>query len=113
VDTRDPAGPRGGPALVAGADRTFALAGVCGIPATARAISVNVTVTAPTAQGFLSLFPAGGVSPLASTINFRAGQTRSNSAVVMLGPGGGLVVRAGMASGGAQFILDVNGYFDD
>jgi Glucose / Sorbosone dehydrogenase len=113
VDTRDPAGPRGGPSLVAGADRTFALGGICGIPATARAISVNVTVTAPTAPGFLTLFPAGGPPPLASTINFRAGQTRANNAVVTLGPGGGVVVRAGMASGGVQFILDVNGYFDD
>ena len=113
IDTRDPAGPRGGPSLVAGADRTFTVGGICGIPATARAISVNLTVTAPTAPGFLTLFPAGGPPPLASAINFRAGQTRANNAVVTLGPGGGVVVRAGMASGGVQFILDVNGYFDD
>ncbi len=113
VDTRDPAGPRGGPSLVAGADRTFPVGGVCGIPPTARALSVNLTVTAPTVPGFLTLFPSGGASPLASTINFRAGQTRSNNAIVTLGPDGGIVVRAGMASGGAQVILDVNGYFDD
>jgi hypothetical protein len=30
-----------------------------------------------------------------------------------MGPGGGVVVRAGMASGGVHIILDVNGYFDD
>jgi glucose/arabinose dehydrogenase len=113
LDTRDPAGPWGGPNLFAGADRTFAVGGRCGIPPTARAISVNVSVTAPTAPGFLTLFPAGGPPPLASTINFRAGQTRANNAVVTLGPAGEIVVRAGMASGGVQFILDVNGYFDD
>ena len=113
ADTREPAGPRGGPSLVAGADRTFPAGGVCGIPATARAVSVNVTVTAPTVPGFLTLFPLGGASPLASTINFRASQTRSNNAIVTLGPDGGIVVRAGMASGGVHLIVDVNGYFDD
>ncbi len=113
VDTRDPAGPRGGPSLVAGADRTFPVGGVCGIPPTARALSVNLTVTAPTVPGFLTLFPSGGASPLASTINFRASQTRSNNAIVTLGPDGGIVVRAGMASGGVHLIVDVNGYFDD
>jgi hypothetical protein len=111
-DTRDPAGPWGGPSLVGGQDRTFAIAGRCGIPSTARAVSVNVTVTGPTAPGFLTLFPGGGPPPLASTINFRAGQTRANNAVVTLGGAGDIVVRAGMASGNVHVILDVNGYFD-
>ena len=111
-DTRDPAGPWGGPSLVAGQDRTFTIAGRCGIPSTARAVSINVTVTGPTAPGFLTLFPAGGPPPLASTINFRAGQTRANNAVVTLGGAGDIVVRAGMASGNVHVILDVNGYFD-
>jgi glucose/arabinose dehydrogenase len=111
-DTRDPAGPWGGPSLVGGQDRTFTIAGRCGIPSTARAVSVNVTVTGPTAPGFLTLFPAGGPPPLASTINFRAGQTRANNAVVTLGGAGDIVVRAGMPSGTVQVILDVNGYFD-
>jgi glucose/arabinose dehydrogenase len=112
-DTRDPAGPWGGPRLAAGADRTFVVGGRCGVPATARAVSVNVTVTEPTDFGFLTLFPPGGIVPLASTINFRPGQTRANNAAVTLGAASDLVVRAGMASGGVHVLLDVSGYFDD
>jgi glucose/arabinose dehydrogenase len=112
-DTRDPAGSTGGLPLAAGADRTFPVAGSCGIPPTARAVSVNLAVTEPTGLGFLTLFAAGGAPPLASTINFRAGQTRANNAIVMLGPAGEIVVRSGMASGAVHLILDVNGYFDD
>jgi glucose/arabinose dehydrogenase len=113
LDTRDPAGPWGGPALAAGSDRAFAIGGRCGIPATARAVSINVTVTAPTDFGHLVLFPAGGAPPTTSAINFRPGQTRANNAIVTLGPAGDIVVRTGMATGNVQFILDVDGYFDD
>ena len=114
LDTRDPAGPWGGPALAAGADRTFVIAGRCGIPTTARAVSVNLTVTGPTDFGHLVVFPAGGVVlATTSAINFRPGQTRANNAIVTLGAAGDIVVRTGMASGGVQFILDVDGYFDN
>jgi glucose/arabinose dehydrogenase len=112
-DTRDTTGPWGGPRLAAGADRTFTVGGRCGILTTARAVSVNVTVTEPADFGFLTLFPVGAAPPLASTINFRPGQTRANNAVVTLGPAANLVVRAGMASGGVHVILDVNGYFGE
>src|SRR5262249_809294 len=46
--------------LETGVDRTIQIAGVCGVPATARAVSVNIAVTGPTAAGFVKLFPAGG-----------------------------------------------------
>src|SRR5262249_48799673 len=59
LDTRNPNGPYGGPALAASTTRSFAIAGQCGIPASARAISVNVTVTSPTTTGNLRLFAAG------------------------------------------------------
>jgi hypothetical protein len=112
ADTRNPNGPYGGPALAAGATRTFTVGGQCQIPLTAKAISVNVTVTGPTSIGFLTLFPGGTAAPLASTINFRAGQTRANNAIVPLGAGGTMSVFDGQASGGTtHFILDVNGYF--
>jgi glucose/arabinose dehydrogenase len=112
VDTRDPVGPSGGPALAAGSDRTFTVASRCGVSPTARAVAVNVTVTQPTAAGYLTLFPAGGPPPFASTINFSPGQTRANNAEVTLGPAGDLVVRCALASGGVHFILDVTGYYE-
>lgn len=57
VDTRDAPGPWGPP--LGGSDRTFILAGTCGIPATARAVSVNLTVVQPGADGYLSVYPGG------------------------------------------------------
>jgi glucose/arabinose dehydrogenase len=113
LDTRDPPGPWGSPALAAGSDRAFTIAGRCNIPATARAVAVNLTVTGPTDLGHLVLFALGGIPPTTSAINFRPGQTRANNAIVTLGPAGDIVVRTGMATGSVQFILDVDGYFDD
>jgi len=75
VDTRHPAGALGGPALAAGAARSFTLPGACGIPPGAKSVSINLTVTQPTAAGDLRLYPSGGVAPLFSTINYRQGQT--------------------------------------
>jgi uncharacterized repeat protein (TIGR01451 family) len=112
VDTRNPAGPLGGPALAAGLDRTFVFAGTCGIPATAWALSVNATVTAATAVGNLRMFPGGTPLPTVSALNYAAGQTRGNNSIVSLGAGGDVTARANQASGTSHFILDVNGYFE-
>jgi hypothetical protein len=110
LDTRDPDGLWGGPALSAGAVRSFMIAGRCFVPATATSISINATVTQPTALGHLTLFPGGSPLPLASTINYRAGQTRANNAIVLMGANGTLSVACGQATGTTHFILDVNGY---
>jgi hypothetical protein len=112
VDTRSVS--LGGPLpLAAGSLTPFAIAGPpCGVPATARAASLNVAVTAPTGSGHLRLFPAGGAEPLASTLNYAPGQTRANNAVVGLGGAGEIAVRVGQTSGAVHVILDVNGYFE-
>ncbi|PYQ63683.1 MAG: hypothetical protein DMF54_16105, partial [Acidobacteria bacterium] len=109
ADTRDPIGPYGGPALSTGVERTFVIANQCGIPATARAVSFNVTVTQPGAPGHVILYPGGTPAPSVSTINFRAGQTRANNAIVPLGASGSLAV---VSAAPTHFILDVNGYFE-
>lgn len=113
VDTRDAVGALGGPALQGSAERTFALAGpTCAIPTTATALSINVTVTGPTAPGDLRIFPGGVDAPLVSTINFSPGQTRANDAIIQIGGGttGSITVRND-AAGTLHLILDVNGYF--
>ena len=111
LDTRNAVGPLGGPALVALADRTFLMAGTCGIPADAKAVSLNLAVTGPTVAGNLRLHPGGTAVPLVSSINFTAGQTRSNNAVVPLSALGELAAYLDQVSGTAHLILDVNGYF--
>ncbi len=111
ADTRSASGPMGGPSLVAGANRSLTLAGQCGIPAGARAVSVNVTVVQPTAPGFLTLYPGGMSLPVASTVNYRAGQTRGNNAILQLGSAGDILVWCGQGGGTADMVIDVNGYF--
>ncbi len=115
ADTRGAAGPSGGPGLGANTTRAFPATGRCGIPATAKAVAVNVAVTGATAAGNLRLYPADHPLPLASTINFAAGQTRGNNAIVRVGTAGSIGVRCVMSPGpGAQthFILDAFGYFE-
>jgi hypothetical protein len=110
VDTRGNGfvGPFGTPSLPAGVPRDFPLAGQCGIPADAAAVSLNVTAVNPLGPGFLLLAPAGSPPPLVSTLNYDAGETVANAAVAPLGPGG-LTVIAGVS--GTDLILDVNGYY--
>ncbi len=112
VDTRTAAGPVGGPALAAGAGRSFPVTGRCGIPATAWAVSFNAAVTNPSAEGNLRIYPGATPVPPSSSLNYRAGQTRANNTTVSLGPGGDVAVFCGQTAGTADVILDVNGYFE-
>jgi hypothetical protein len=114
ADTRDPVGAWGGPALVANGTRTFPVIGRCGVPTTATAVAINVTVVDATDGGDLRLHPAGTVPPAASTINFSAGRVRANNAVVALGSDGQILVRCDMppgSKGQTHFLFDVTGYF--
>jgi hypothetical protein len=112
LDTRNPAGPFGGPAL-ASAERTFDLAGRCGIPAGAQAVSANLTVVTPAAAGDLRAYAAGGILPIATATSFAAGQTVANNAILALSQDGNaaLTLHPDLPTGTVQVILDVNGYF--
>jgi FtsP/CotA-like multicopper oxidase with cupredoxin domain len=112
VDTRGAPGPLGGPALAAGAARSFPISGTCGIPPTAKAIAGNLAVVLPSSSGYLTLYPTGMSLPLASTINFRSGIVRANNAVLPLGASGQITVFCGMGSGQTDFLLDVTGWFE-
>jgi uncharacterized repeat protein (TIGR01451 family) len=114
VDTRDPAGPAGGPPLAANAARTFSVTGHCGIPADARAVAINLAVVVPTDFGNLRIYPAGGAPPLASVVNFGPAAVRANNAIIGLGTGGAITVQCDMppgSSGVTNFLMDVTAYF--
>jgi glucose/arabinose dehydrogenase len=113
IDTRNPAGPLGGPALTGNVSRVFDVRGACGIPATAASIAVNVTVANPTRTGFLRMYPWGTNAPSTSILNFSAGQTRSNNAILRLADGRFTAAAAVAGTGGtAHLIVDVVGYFE-
>jgi PKD-like domain/FG-GAP-like repeat len=111
ADTRNPSGQSGGPALAAGAIRSFPVAGICGIPSSAAAVAINLAVVGPTSAGDLAVYPADQAAPLASSINFRAGVVRANNAIIPLGFGA-ISVKCDMPSGGTHFFFDVYGYFE-
>jgi trimeric autotransporter adhesin len=110
IDTRGSNGPLGGPVLEPGAIRAFTATAACGVPVTAKALSMNATITQPNAPGFLTFYPGGQLLPGTSSLNFSPGQTRANNLVVPLGDGTG-ILQVFTAGGQVHLILDVNGYF--
>jgi photosystem II stability/assembly factor-like uncharacterized protein len=110
LDTRS-TGP-----LVSGVRKSIQLAGICGIPATAISLSVNVTTVGATGLGGLVVWPGGTTKPGTTVISFRPSDARANNAIFTLAPagegGGSVLVEATVAGGGAvHLIIDVNGYF--
>jgi hypothetical protein len=108
-DSRD--ADRGGPAALATGDHAIVVARDCGVPTTAKAVSLNVTVVTPSQGGHLRLFASGTSRPATSSINYASGQTRANNAVVSLGADGALIVYVNQPSGTVHVVLDVDGYF--
>ena len=112
LDTRLAAGHYGAPAVAPG-DRVVVATGRCEIPASAKAVSLNVTVVTPAAAGNLRFFPGDGTAPNASTLNFTAGQTRANNAIVMLASSGsGTFALRNSSTASVDVVIDVNGYFE-
>ena len=111
LDTRNAAGPLGGPALQPNAVRLFTVTNTCGIPASAIAISVNAAVV-PAAGGTFAFFPGNGIATGTTNLSFNAGQVRAANSIVYLSTDGTGTVKVSNVSAGANdFILDVNGYF--
>ncbi len=83
------------------------------VPSSAIAITANLTITQPSALGYVSLTPAPVSVPTTSTLNFSAGQTIANEVTAQLGAGGTVSLTYGAAGGNTtQVILDVTGYFE-
>jgi hypothetical protein len=104
-------GAYGPPPLLANATRSFTIAGQCGIPSTAAAVSLNFAALNVGAPGDLRVFPAGGEIPLVSTLNYNGNTPNiANAAVVPLGTAGAITVQADATS--IDLVIDVNGYYD-
>jgi len=83
-DTRN--GEGGVPVRKVGGDYVLRvqMTGRNGVPATGvSAVSLNVTVTGTTGEGFVTVFPCGNL-PEASNLNYRAGQTTPNAVIASL-----------------------------
>jgi hypothetical protein len=112
TDTRDASrrevnAGQGGFRLTAGQVLTIPMAGVRGIPASAKAVSANVTAVDATNGGFLTAYPCGAV-PTASNVNYSPSEPVANAAELPLSSDGSICIYTSTA---AQVIVDVNGWW--
>ena len=84
------------------------VAGRGGVPADASAVVLNVAVTGTQAAGYITVYPCGTTRPLASNLNYTAGQTTSNAVIAKVGANGKVCLYTPAAT---HLIADVNGYF--
>jgi hypothetical protein len=112
ADTRAAGGKTGafGPPTMAGKTaRSFPIGSSgCGVPASASAYSLNMTVVPPGPLGYLTTWPTGQSQPLVSTLNAWNGEVVANAAIVPAGTGGAISVYVFDAT---DVVIDVNGYF--
>lgn len=114
----------------------FRLKGTCGVPATAKAVTVNATIVTPTSPGWLVLWPSDAATPVVSTLNFVASEPAlANGAILPVdadAPGSGVCdpitdttgtpgancdssAQIALQFGGTQsshLIFDIVGYFE-
>jgi hypothetical protein len=100
LDTRD-----GGTAFGDGEQRAVRLDSSSGVVAGV----LNLTATQPTTAGYLTAFPTGAARPATSSVNFTAGRTASNAAVVGATNGQTALVNAG--GGRTHVLVDLFGVF--
>jgi hypothetical protein len=110
LDTRDGLGaPKA--KLPAGGQIEVQITGRDPVPTTGvSAVVLNITGDRATADGFVTVWPAGTDRPIASNLNLVAGETRANLVVVPVGVDGRISM---FTSGGAELIADVAGWFTD
>ncbi len=82
-------------------------AGGCGVPAYAKAVSINLSSGTSTAQGYLTAYATGDSRPNQASLSYRAYPATTGS-IVKLGTGGRISV---FASAATRVTGDVAGYY--
>ena len=78
-----------------------------GVPADAKAVSLNVTVTGTAGAGFVTVFPCDAAQPETSNLNFAGGQTIANAVLATPSAVGTICL---FNSIGTELIVDIGGY---
>lgn len=110
MDSRDAFGTFGGPIFTGGSSRTIPIPqSACGIPATAKAYSLNITVVPNGPLSYLTIWPTGSPQPLVSTLNSFEGRVVANAATVPAGTNGSITI---FVTNSTHVIVDINGYYE-
>jgi|TARA_B110000238_G_C16124450_1_gene438608 hypothetical protein len=92
---------------IAGVSTTTS-SGTATIPSSLSAAALNVTVVNPGAAGFVTVYPCGESRPLASNVNYIAGQVVANGVVAPVGANGDVCIYSSMP---ADIVVDLAGWF--
>src|SRR5712691_7244051 len=103
LDTRNNSGTIG-----PGGSVNLSIGGIF-VPANATSVVLNVTAVDESTAGYFTLFPTGGTAPLASNLNWVAGETVANLVSVGLSSGGDVTIFNSLGS--ADAVVDLEGYF--
>ena len=116
ADTRDGTGGQLGqlnpsnPLVVqaTGISATTAAGSATSIPSTASTVALNLTVVDPTAPGFITAYPCDATRPLASNVNYVAGQVVANGVIAPVSASGQVCLYSSVAT---DIIVDLAGWF--
>ena len=78
----------------------------CGIPSTAQAYSLNMTVVPHRSLFYLTTWPTGQPQPVVSSLNSLDGSIVANAAIVPAGAGGAISV---LVTDDTDVVIDING----
>jgi hypothetical protein len=111
LDTREPIGVPAKLKVAGDSVLSLQVSGAGGVPAQgALAVTLNVTVTDPDLDGFLTVYPCDADRPEASNLNFTKGETVPNLVTVKLSSSGTVCFYAQRTT---NLVADVAGYFTD
>ena len=111
VDTRGAVSTNGGPIFGSNSTRSFQIRGNCGVPTSAKAVSLNMTIVNATQASFLTVWPSDLARPVVSMLNFEAADPSLANGVLV-----GLSTNTQDLSvynnfGNVHVIIDIMGYF--
>ncbi|MDX1984128.1 MAG: hypothetical protein SFV51_27885 [Bryobacteraceae bacterium] len=95
-------------AISGGSARAFPIAGHCGVPASAKAFSLNITAVPLEPVSYITIWPTGEQQPFTSLLNSWDGRVVAAATIVKAGTNGNVSIYTTHQS---HIIIDINGYF--
>lgn len=94
--------------IAAGGVYQLPVSGRSWVSGSATSVVLNITAVAPSARGFLTVYPCGASTPNASNLNFVPGEVVPNLVVVKIGTGGNVCI---FSSAATDLLVDASGQF--